>query len=151
MPGKPYSVDFRERVLALHDKNGWTRDETAEHFALGVATVYRWLALRRTKGSVEPLPHCGGPPREIGPREDALLRQLVDEKPDRTLVELGALLGKRVGRRRPFGEATICRSLQRLALTLKKSRWSRPSRTARTSSNVAKSSRRRSRRSRRSA
>jgi transposase len=151
MPGTPYSVDFRERVLALHDKNGWTREETAENFAVGPATIYRWLALRRAKGNVDPLPHRGGPGRAVGPKEEPLLRELVDEKPDRTLVELGVLLAKRIGRARPFGEATICRALQRLQLTLKKSRWSRPSRTAPTSSSGGPSSRKKPRRSRRNA
>lgn len=129
---KPYSMDFRQRVVDMHRRNGWTQDETAEHFGLGVATVYRWLATLRDKGTLEPLPHGGGPAPAVTVRTELALRALVEEKPDRTLRELGQILGQRFKRR--FTPPTLCRALKRMGLTLKKSRSSRASATGRTSS-----------------
>jgi transposase len=51
---KSYSVDLRERVLQYLEKNK-NREAASLLFQVGIATIYRWISLKKEKGSVEPL------------------------------------------------------------------------------------------------
>jgi transposase len=55
--------------------------------------------------------------------DEAAIRNLIKRRPDATLAEVAAAIGK------PACEATVCRTLQRLNLPRKKSRRAPPSRT----------------------
>jgi len=120
---KTYSVDFRERALALVD-GGRPLAEVAGLLAVGVATLKRWRRRRRTSGVVAPRPRPGRPPR-IRPDQYAQLIAQVRATPDATLPEhcdaWAAATGERVS------PATMCRALQKLELRLKKNTSSRPS------------------------
>src|SRR5271155_1926690 len=118
--GDAYSVDLREKVLGAIDDNGWTQEQSAEFFGIGVATVYRWERLRRETGNVTPRPHAGGQPRKVKPEHETALRQLVDEKNDRTLAELRKELSARTGLL--ASQSAVWGALARLGLTLKKRR-----------------------------
>ena len=58
--GKPYSVDLRMRVVAAVD-GGDLVDEVAERYAVTARTVWSWLALRKSTGTVEPRKRAVGP------------------------------------------------------------------------------------------
>ena len=62
---------------------------------------------------------------KLGEQEEKELARFLDEKPDSTLEELRKKLSK------PVSISTICRTLQRMKLTLKKSRCTPASRIGR--------------------
>ena len=80
--GWAYSVDLRERVVAVFDLGGRTDEQVAELFQVGEATVHRWKRLKRETGSVVPKPPRGGgmPPR-VRPEHHELVRTMVKEEP----------------------------------------------------------------------
>ena len=123
---KTYSLDLRQRVLAVYDQGRWTQAEVAERFQVS----RRWLCLllqrRREGGSIAALPHGGGWTPKFSGQTLAELQALVAEDPDATLQELLERSGV---------EASIMavhRALERLGCQRKKSRCGPPSRTGRT-------------------
>ena len=80
------------------------------------AWIGKLLRQRRRTGSIEPLPHAGGPPPKLG--DGAALRELVKAKPDATLSELAAAMGERLGVRVHL--ASVGRRLKAMGITLKK-------------------------------
>jgi len=119
---QPYSMDLRVRVLADCDR-GLSPPQAAEKYAVSRAWVYRLLQRRRT-GAITPRKQGNPRPRALDAQADRL-RQAVAQKPDATLAELRDALGLSVSL------SELCRALQRLKLTLKKSPKGPPSRTGR--------------------
>jgi transposase len=94
VPGvKTLSVDLRERIVAAYDAGDVTRAEVAQRFRVSEAMVKKLLQQRRRCGDIRPQHHrCGRKPR-ITPEHRKRLRELVAEKPDRTLAELRSCVG----------------------------------------------------------
>jgi transposase len=119
----PYSKDLRERVLAAYDRGERTKP-IARMFGVSPAWARRLKQTRRETGRTDPLPMGGATVVKINM---ARLAELVKEQPDATLKELRERLGN------VCSESAVCMALQRLGLSYKKRRSTRPSRTARTS------------------
>jgi transposase len=137
MSNRGYSVDLRERVLAAVD-NGMTHPEAAETFSIGQASVDRWVRLRRETGSLEPRPHGGGYPAAFDDEQREIVRQVVAEKPDRTLAELTVEVCARI--KRTVSASAIVRAVKKLGLTLKKRSSPRSRKNDRTYKSATKSS-----------
>src|SRR5438874_7332832 len=122
-----YSMDLRQRVIAACDQKQTTKS-VAQRFGVSAAWVRRLKQHRRERGDIVPRNGGGSRGRKID-REQ--LAALVQEKPDATLVELRdrlvALGGKKVT---PWA---ICKVLQELKLTFKKSLSMPASKTGRMS------------------
>lgn len=123
---KPYSMDLRQRVIGACDAGKETK-EVARTFGVSPAWVRRLKQHRRERGDI--VPRTGGGSRGRKFDRDRLA-ELVRQQPDATLVELRDRLGVSVT---PWA---ICKALQELKLSYKKSRSTPPSRTGRMSSNV---------------
>jgi transposase len=123
---QPYSADLRERVLTAYEQGEGSQVAIARRFRVCPATVCNWIRQARQEGRRCPKPHRGGPVGRLGSHDLVLLRGLVAETNDAYLDQyaerLFALTGKRVSR------PVMCRTLQRLKLTVKKRRSGRPSR-----------------------
>jgi transposase len=83
---KPYAQDLRERVVAAVD-DGHTHVEVAAMFRIGIATVERYLARWRQKGTLKPDKFGGHRQHKLAEYE-ATVRALVLAAPDQTLAEL---------------------------------------------------------------
>ena len=116
---KAYSADLRERVL-LADATGLAPAVVAERFGVGLSTVYLWRQQARAEGRRCAKPHGGGRARGIDAAGEAILRELVAERNDRTLEEYIEQLATR-GRPK-VSRPTLCRALRRLGLRRKKRR-----------------------------
>ena len=81
----PYPTALRERAVRAYESNDETYVEVAERFAIGEATLQRWVRRQRDTGVLDPLAKAGG---WVSPVDVALLHQLVQERPDRTTDEL---------------------------------------------------------------
>lgn len=111
---RAYSMDLRGRVLAACDAGGRTRAVAAQ-FAVSESWVRRLKQRRAATGETAPRPPRN---RRVSFRDrhaDAL-RAAVAADPNRTLAELRAYLGVRVGL------ATLWRALADLRIAWKKSR-----------------------------
>src|SRR4051812_27752149 len=108
---KAYSIDLRERVLAACETT--PTKQVAERFGVSPAWVRRLKQHKRERGDI--VPRTGGGARGRKFDRDRLA-QLVGEHPDATLAELRDFLGTSVTL------WAICKALQELKLTFKKSR-----------------------------
>jgi transposase len=124
---KAYSMDLRERVIAACDAGRQTK-EVATIFKVSPAWVRRLKQHRRERGDIIPRNGGGSRGRKI---DRDRLEELVKEDPDATLVQLRDRLGIRVT---PWA---ICKALQELKLSFKKSRSTPRSRIDRMSPSVA--------------
>ena len=116
----PYSDDLRDRVLAAYDR-GMKTKKIAEVFQVSPAWARRIKQCRRETGRVRPLPAGGKRAQKIDP---TLLAELVRRQPDATLKELRERLGVQCAL------SSVWSALDKLKLSFKKSRSTRPSRTA---------------------
>jgi transposase len=122
-----YSMDLRERVVRACDEKRGTREHIAKLYGVSTAWIRRLLQRRRERGTIAPKPHGGGRrPKITGKRLDRL-KELVEQQPDATLVELRDRCGV------DGSIMAVHRALQRLESRLKKSRSTPVSKTGRTS------------------
>jgi transposase len=106
-----YSKEFRRDVLRACDDGGGTR-EVALRFGVSESWVRRIKQRRRETGCVAPLTTRRRTPKWQPIAEE--IKQTIEEQPDLTLAELKEELGT------DLSEATLCRALKQLKLTLKK-------------------------------
>ncbi len=109
-----YSMDLRVRVLA-DCQRGLTAPEAAEKYSVSVGWVKKIKGRLRAAGSPAP-GRPGNPRRPALEAHEARLREAVAAAPDATLAELRDALGLEVSL------SGLCRYLQRLRLSRKKSR-----------------------------
>lgn len=122
-----YSMDFRERVARAHRESG-SSAEVAETHNCSESWVRRLTQqLRETGSMVAKSTARTDDQRAYDDKDEVAIRELIKQKPDATLAEVAAAIGK------PACPGTVCRTLQRLKLVRKKSRRTRPSRTDLTS------------------
>ncbi len=119
IPGmKAYSVDLRQRVLAAVDR-GMPRSQVVATFGVSLATLKRWLILRRSCPEL-PAQSPPGRPGTIGPEQEAALRAQLAEHPDATFAQHAQLW--QAGQGSALSEWTLGRAIRRLGWTRKKSR-----------------------------
>ena len=85
---KSYSVDLRERVLNYLEKNP-DKKGASSLFQVGIATIYRWIDRKKSKGNVEPFR------RKYAYKkiDDQKLIEYVDANPDHFLSEIAKHFG----------------------------------------------------------
>ena len=112
----PLSLDLRERIVRAVE-NGSSIRQAALRFEVSPSAAVKLLRRVRESGNAAPA-RFGGHRRPILDEHEALVRSLLNAKPDTTLVELQAELARRgVVVRAP---STILRWLRRSGLTRKK-------------------------------
>jgi len=120
-----YSLDLRKRVLARCDAGHGTK-QIAEEFDVSPAWVRRLKQRRREHNTIAPLVRKLPDQHKLKEDDRRELRQLVDQNPDATLVELRKMLGGKAS------VVTVWRALRDLRLSLKKRASVPRSRIART-------------------
>ena len=124
---KPFSLDFRESVVAAHAESG-SSAEVAWTFGCSESFVRGMTLQKRRTGDLTPKSTARtDDQRAYDDKDQKAIRKLIAKKPDATLAEVAAAIGK------PACLGTVCRTLKRLNLPRKKSRLTPPSGTAPTS------------------
>ena len=120
-----YPQKIRELVLGAYE-NGDQTAEIAELLKVSPSWSRRVKQRLRECGSREAIQQKHGFDPKLGERERKELAQFLEATPDATLEELKKQLSK------PVSVSTICRTLQQMNLTLKKSRCTPANRIGRT-------------------
>jgi transposase len=111
-----YSLDLREKIVESV-KKGVPKAETARHFGVDRATVKRYCKQLDERGTLEPRKAPGRAPK-LDEKAKRLLLEDLERRPWATHSQraefLFAVCGVRVS------EATVCRTLRRLAHSRKK-------------------------------
>ena len=122
-----YSLDLRERIVEAVERQIGSKRKIAEWFSVHESFIYKLLRQRRERGDIAPLPHGGGARAKLSGDQLRQLPDLVAATPDATLDELRAQMEKKA--RVAVSLSTICRGLQALGLSRKKSPSLPPKRT----------------------
>ena len=125
---KPYSDDLRGRVVRAVEQ-GSSRHEAAGQFDVSVSFVVKLMQRFQATGSFKPGDFGGHRKPKLAPHE-AVVRDLVEQAPSATLLELQKKLSERGVE---VGKSSIGRFLQRLRISYKKKRFARRSRSVQTS------------------
>jgi len=120
---RAYSDDLRQRIVRAVDQ-GHRQAEIAAAFQVSVATIKRYLKLRRETGQVKVKPIPGRPPTRRAALEAALPQQLAAHR-DVTLAEHCRLWEAAHGQQ--VSRDTMRRAIDRLGWTRKKNQWWPPS------------------------
>lgn len=113
----PYPTELRERAVRMYEAHDETYGEVAERFAVGIATLQRWVRRQRETGALDPLAKAGG---WASPVDVPLLHRLLRERPDRTTDELTRAYNGRAAPAARVHRSSILRALQRTGYVFKK-------------------------------
>lgn len=119
----PYPAQLRACAVRAYETGAASYRAVAQQFAVGEATLQRWVRRQRATGTVDPLARGGG---WHSPVDTALLHTLVDERPDRTTDELTRAYNRRAAAPARVHRSSILRALQRLGYVFKKNGRGRP-------------------------
>src|SRR5262245_60957288 len=118
-----YSIELRERVVRAYETGEGSYAELGERFALGEATVKRWVRLKRRTGNVLPAAKRGGTPSEItGDEIASMLASLGDP----TAIEMTVEFNRSRARGARVHVSSMKRALHRHGYVVKKNedgRW----------------------------
>ena len=117
---KPYSIDFREKVVKAYEQEDTSIRKLATRFDVSKAFVQRLLKQKKVKGHVQPEKQGGSMKSELD-GYSTQLTQMVEKHPDATLSEYCEYWGET--HNQWVSTSTMCRTLKRLQLTLKKRRY----------------------------
>jgi transposase len=116
-------VPMRQRILQLYERGKGTR-EIAQFFGFCVAAVRRVRQQFRQRGTLQPRTHWSGRRTLLTKERKQRLQQLLSDRPDATLAELGARMD------RPFRTSTIDLWLRQLGWRYKKNSGGRRTKPA---------------------
>jgi transposase len=116
--GKAYSLDLRERVIAVYQEGKSTMQEVAKRFAVSRSWVNNLVQRQKQTGSVAAKPHGGGAVAKVTATHYPILEEIIDGQNDLTLLEISQKFAEKTGIL--VSQSTICRALQEIELTRKK-------------------------------
>ena len=134
-----YSLDLRERIVDAVERRLGSNRQIAAWFGVHESFIYKLLRQQRDRGDLAPLPHGGGAHAKLSADHLRQLPDLLAATPDATLDELRGQLRKKA--RVAVSLSTLCRGLQALGLSRKKSPRSRPKPTQRSEPRFTSNSR----------
>ncbi len=117
---KPYSIDFRAKVVKAYERGDTSIRKLAAKFDVSKAFVQRLLKQKKLTGHVQPQKQGGSIKSKLD-ECSTQLAQMVENYPDFTLSEYCEYWGETY--HQWFSTSTMCRALQKEQLTLKKRRY----------------------------
>ncbi len=132
---RAFEDDLRRKFLAACDKGRQSVRKVAENFGVSYGWARKVIDQRKRNGRSERVRHRPGPQSRLTPELHQALGKWLDERPDRTLVELQYLLALQY-------QVEVCpsllsRQLKRLGLRVKRSRSVPVTRSSRASATLA--------------
>jgi transposase len=116
---KPYSIDFREKIVRAAQEEGSSICKTAQRFMVDKNLVQKLLKQQRTQGHVIAGKQGGSMASPVMEYKDQLIA-IYEKNNDATLAEYCELLADETGKW--VSVPTMCRTLRKLELIRKKKR-----------------------------
>lgn len=135
MGRKAYSQDLRIRVVQACEAKQGTYREIASVFSVGLTALVEWVKRSRQGLGLEP-GHGGGKPRIIGVEHEPAVRKIIETHPDATLDVLIKLVQEEL--ELAVSRTTMCRTMARMRITIKKNASRRRTRQSRRPASAAK-------------
>jgi transposase len=115
---RPYSIDFRQKIIDVWQKDGISIRELAKRFHVAKSFIQKLLKQYKETGDISPRPQGGSPPTKLNSEQLGTLVEIIEENNDATLEELCELLYEKTEVR--VSRATMGRITQKLNYSFKK-------------------------------
>ena len=92
---KPYSIDFRQKIIDVRKREQISIRKLAERFDVAKSFVQKLLKQERETGDISPKPQGGSPPPKLNSEQLVILVEIMESNNDATLEELCDLLFKK--------------------------------------------------------
>lgn len=115
---KPYPVEFRQKILAVRQKEKLSVRQLTQRFCVTKSFVQKLIKQEKETGDIHPRPQGGSPEPKLKKEQLIDLIEILETSPDATLEELCDLLEKKVQVR--ISRATMGRVIQKLNYSVKK-------------------------------
>jgi putative transposase len=135
---KPYSLDFRQKIIEVYESEAISQRKLAKRFKVAPSFIQKLLKQYRETQSLAPKVRVQQTPAKLNDEHRLVLRRLVEDNNDATLEELQVLLEESTQVK--VSRSTIDRTLKKLDLTLKKRHSMPMKKTANESSKSASNS-----------
>jgi transposase len=89
---RPYSVDFRQKIIDVWEKERISIRELAKRFNVAKSFIQKLLKQYRETGDIRPRPQGGSPPSKLNSEQLVILVEIIEANRDATLQELSNLL-----------------------------------------------------------
>lgn len=123
---KPFTEDFRERIVAAYEAGGVSLAAVGRRFGISGKVVGKFVRQKRSLGTLAPQVHRRGRKPALSPAKQQQLRKHVEQYPDATVLERREALGL------TCSEKTLWQTLRKMGWRFKKSRRVLSSRIGRT-------------------
>lgn len=123
---KPFTVDFRERIVAAYEAGGVSLAAVGRRFGISGKVVGKFVRQKRSLGTLAPQVHRRGRKPALSSAKQQQLRKHVERYPDATVLERREALGLKCS------EKTLWQTLRKMGWRFKKSRRVLSSRIGRT-------------------
>ncbi len=117
---KPYSIDFRQKIIDVHENENISIRKLAERFCVAKSFVQKLLKQYRETEDIRPQPQGGTPAPKLNGEHLITLVEIIEDNNDATLEELCILLEEKTQIK--VSRATMGRITQKLNYTVKKRR-----------------------------
>lgn len=115
---KAYSLDFREKIIHVYEKQEISQRKLAQRFCVALSFIQKLIKQYRTTGVIAAKPFAGGIKLKLNSENLVVLTELIEENNDATLKELVHLFFEKTGV--IISRATMGRMTQKLKMTVKK-------------------------------
>lgn len=121
---KPFSLDFREHIVAAYEADEGSFAEIGRRFSVSGRVVGKFVRQKRELGTLAPQVHRRGRKPAVSGKKEAELREHLKKHPDATVLERREALGLKCS------EKTLWQTLRKMGWRFKKSHLVRLSKTA---------------------
>jgi transposase len=123
---RPFTEDFRERIVAAYEAGGVSLAAVGRRFGISGKVVGKLVRQKRSLGTLAPQVHRRGRKPAVSAAKKQQLREHLEQYPDATVLERREALGLKCS------EKTLWQTLRKMGWRFKKSRRALSSRIART-------------------
>ncbi len=115
---KPHSIEFRQKIIEVHEKESISIRKLAQRFCVAKSFIQKLIKQYKNTGDIHPQPQGGSPEPKLNQEQLIDLVEIIETHNDATLEELCDLLEERVQVR--VSRATMGRITQTLNYSVKK-------------------------------
>ncbi len=115
---KPHSIEFRQKIIEVHEKESISIRKLAERFCVAKSFIQKLIKQYQETGDIRPQPQGGSPEPKLKREQLIDLVEIIETNNDATLEELCDLLEEKNQVR--VSRATMGRITQKLNYSVKK-------------------------------